>query len=90
MLPTQLTSPNQSLYHQLVAAQHHTISADSPAVALGQVGKNDLDSGSRSVKVSSNLVSLNLVVGSHSTDEDGDSRIDGISEVLGLKVQTKA
>lgn len=82
-------SPNQSFYHQLVVAQHHTISADSPVVILGQIGKNDLHSSSSSVKVGCNLVSLNLVVGSHSTDENGHSRSDSISEVFGLKVQTR-
>lgn len=75
-------------YHQLVGTQHHTISTDSPVVILGQVGKNDLKSGSSSVKVSCDLVSLNLVVGSHGTDENGHSRSDSIGEVLGLKMRT--
>ena len=67
-----------------MVAQHHTIGADSPLVILGQVGENELQSGGSFVKVRCKLVSLNLVVGSHSADEDGHSRSDGISEVLGL------
>lgn len=72
-----------------MVAQHHTISTDSPVVILSQVGKNDLQSGGCFVKVSCDLVSLNLVVSSHSTDENGHSRSDAISEVLGLRMQTR-
>lgn len=84
-------TPNQtcSFYHQLLFAQHHTIGAYSPVVILSQVGKNDLHSGSSFVKVTCNLVSLSFVIGSHSTDENGHSRSDSISEVLCLKVQTR-
>lgn len=82
-------SPNQSFYHQLVVAQHHAISTDSPVVILSQVGKNNLHSGGSSVNVSCNLVSLNLVVGSHGTDENGHSRSDSTGKVFGLKVQTR-
>lgn len=88
---TQFMKPNQmcSFYHQLLFAQHHTIGAYSEVVILSQVGKNYLHSGSSFVKVSCNLVSLSFVIGSHSADEDGHSRSDGISEVLGLKVHTR-
>lgn len=72
-----------------MVAQHHTISTDSPVVILSQVGKDNLQSSSGFVKVSSNLVSLNLVVGSHSTDQDSHSRSDSVGEVLGLNVQTR-
>lgn len=74
-------------YHQLVVAQHHAISTDSPVVILSQVGKNDLHSGGSSVNISCNLVSLNLVVGSHGTDENGHSRSDSIGKVFGLANQ---
>lgn len=71
-----------------MVAQLHTIGTDSPVVVLGQVSENDLHSGSSSVEISCNLVSLNLMVCSYSTDEDGHSRSDGVGQVLGLKVQT--
>ena len=75
-------------HHQFVVAQLHTISTDSPVVVLGQVSENDLHSGSSSVEISCNLVSLNLMVCSHSADEDGYCRSDGVGQVLGLEVQT--
>lgn len=78
-----------SFYHQLLFAQHHTIGADSPVIVLSQVGENDLHSGSSLVKVSCNLVSLSLVIGSHSTDENGHGRSDSISKVPRLKVRTR-
>lgn len=79
----------EGFYHQLVVAQHYSISTDSPLVTLGKVGYNDLQSGSGFVKVSCNLVSLNLVVNSLSTNDYGNSRSGCISEILGLKVQTR-
>lgn len=71
-----------------MVAQHHAISTDPPVVVLSQVGKNDLQSGSSFVEVSCDLVSLNLVVGSYSTDENSHGGSHSVSEVLGLKVQT--
>lgn len=70
-------------------AQHDTIGTDSVMVLLSKVGKNELNSGGSSVKVSCDLVSLNLLVGSYNADDDGQSRFDAVSEVLVLKVQTR-
>lgn len=72
-------------YHQLVVAQLHAVSTDSPVVVFGQIGKNDLQSRSLFVKVSCNLVSLFLVVGSDGTNEDGHTWAESLGEVPSLQ-----
>ena len=76
-------------YHDFLIAEQDSVRADPPVVFLHQVSEDQLDSGSRLVPVGCGLVSLGLVVSSHSTDKDCHSGIDGVRKVLGLRIHTE-
>lgn len=76
-------------YHDFLVAEQHAVSTDPPVVVFHQVSEDQLDSGSGLVPVSRGLISLDLVVSSHSTDEDRHSRRDGSRKVFGLAIQTE-
>lgn len=75
-------------YCDFVLAKQNSISTELPVVICSKGSQNNLNSGSGFVQVCSHLVSLQLVVSSDSTENDGKSRSSFVAKEFVLWDQT--